>query len=270
MVTNISPTSTGRDVRLACRRGEWTQHTSGVASNFAQANLVILPAKSAEDFRCFCERNPQPCPLLEMTQPGDQVPHRMASDVDLRTDLPRYRVWQDGVVTDEPTDISNLWRDDLVSFLIGCSFTFDSALLQAGLPVRHVEVGCNVPMFRTNIDCIPSGPFRGPLVVSMRPFTAKEAARANELTAGFSHFHGRPVHQGDPLAIGISDLAQPDFGDAVTLLEGEMPVFWACGVTPQCALESARLPLAITHAPGHMFVTDRSNAEILQTTIPNG
>ncbi len=211
----------------------------------------------------FCERNPQPCPLLEVTQRGEPVPHLMASDSDLRTDLPRYRVWRDGNVTDEPTDITDLWRDDLVSFLIGCSFTFDAALLRAGLPVRHVERGCNVPMYRTRIDCVSAGPFHGPLVVSMRPFRFDDVARADELTAKFPNFHGRPVHQGDPRAIGIADLARPDFGDAVPVHDDEVPVFWACGVTPQCALESARLSLAITHAPGHMFVTDRTHDELL-------
>ncbi len=262
-MTSFNESSSGRDVRLACRRGDWTAHTSGLAAEFAQANLVILPAEHADDFRIFCERNPQPCPLLEVTQPGDPVPHVMAGDADLRTDLPRYRVWRDGDVTDEPTDITDLWRDDFVSFLIGCSFTFDAVLLQAGLPVRHVEESCNVPMYRSNIDCVPAGSFQGPLVVSMRPFRVDEVARADELTARFPHFHGRPVHQGDPQAIGIEDLSLPDFGDPVPLRKDEIPVFWACGVTPQCALEAARLPLAITHAPGHMLITDRKHDELL-------
>lgn len=264
-MTDLRPTSTGRDVRIACRRGKWTGHTAGLAQQFAQANLVILPTESAEDFRRFCERNPQPCPLLEVTNPGDPAPHAMASDADLRTDLPRYRVWRNGEVTDEPTDIADLWQDDLVSFLIGCSFTFDVALLQAGLPVRHIEEGCNVPMYRTNIECQSAGLFSGTLVVSMRPFQAADIVRADELTSRFPHFHGRPVHHGDPQAIGIADVSQPDFGDAVPVHADESPVFWACGVTPQCALESARLPLAITHAPGHMFLTDRSNTDILQS-----
>ncbi|MCA9077400.1 MAG: putative hydro-lyase [Planctomycetaceae bacterium] len=265
-MTKLGPTSTGQEVRFACRRGEWTDHTAGLADQFAQANLVILPSEQAADFRRFCERNLQPCPLLEMTQPGDPVPHMMAADADIRTDLPRYRIWRHGEVTDEPTEITGLWRDDFVSFLIGCSYTFDAALIQAGLPVRHIEEGCNVPMYRTNIECQSAGLFSGPLVVSMRPFQAADIVRADELTARFPHFHGRPVHHGDPHGIGIADISQPDFGDAVPVHANETPVFWACGVTPQCALESARLPLAITHAPGHMFVTDRSNTDILRST----
>jgi uncharacterized protein YcsI (UPF0317 family) len=224
---------------------------------------VIVPAEFADDFRLFCDRNPAPCPVLDVTPPGVPVPARMAADADLRTDLPRYRVWQDGSVIAEPTHVADCWRDDLVSFLIGCSFTFDAALLRAGLAVRHVEEGCNVPMYRTSIECRAAGVFRGPLVVSMRPLPAEQVPRATELTATFTRFHGRPVHAGDPLEIGIVDLARPDFGDAVTIHPGEVPVFWACGVTPQSALEQARLPLAITHAPGHMFVTDRTDRELL-------
>ncbi|MGE4002963.1 MAG: putative hydro-lyase [Planctomycetaceae bacterium] len=254
---------TGRDVRRACRGGEWHVPTAGLAPGFAQANLVIVPQAFAADFRLFCERNPQPCPVLEITDPGDPVPHTSAPGADLRTDLPRYRVWEHGVVIDEPTQVADRWRDDLVSFLIGCSFTFDDALLKAGLPVRHVEQNCNVPMYRTNIACREAGAFRGPLVVSMRPFAADEVRRADELTARFTRFHGRPVQIGDPSRIGIADLQTPDFGDVVTMQAGEIPVFWACGVTPQCALIEARLPFAITHCPGHMFVTDRANNELM-------
>lgn len=263
MATSSNAFPTGRAVRAACRRGEWSGPTSGLAPGFAQANLVIVPQEFAEDFRLFCLNNPQPCPLLEMTQPGDPTPHAFAPDSDLRTDLPRYRVWTDGRLSGEPSDITDLWRDDLVSFLIGCSFTFDAALLSAGLPVRHVEQGCNVPMYRTSIACVEAGPFRGPLVVSMRPLPAADVARAKEITAQFPHFHGPPVHAGDPREIGIADIASPDFGDAVEIREGEVPVFWACGVTPQCALIEARLPLAMTHSPGHMFVTDRTDDELL-------
>jgi uncharacterized protein YcsI (UPF0317 family) len=224
---------------------------------------VIVPQEFAADFRLFCDRNPAPCPVLDVTPPGDPVPSQMAADADLRTDLPRYRVWKDGRVTAEPTQVVDCWRDDLVSFLIGCSFTFDAALLRAGLAVRHVEQGRNVPMYRTNIECRAAGVFRGPLVVSMRPLPTAQVTRAAELTATFSRFHGRPVHAGDPQEIGIGDLARPDFGEAVTIHPGEVPVFWACGVTPQSALEVARLPFAITHAPGHMFVTDRTDRELL-------
>lgn len=255
--------TTGRDVRRACRAGEWTGPTSGLATGYAQANVVIVPRFYADDFRRFCELNPRPCPLLEVTEPGSPVPSALAADADLRTDLPRYRVWVQGELVDEPTQITDQWRDDLVSFLIGCSFTFDEALLRAGLPVRHVELACNVPMYRTNIPCREAGVFRGPLVVSMRPLTPADVPRAEEVTARFVRFHGRPVHIGNPEAIGILDLGAPDFGDPVPVAEGEVPVFWACGVTPQCALIAARPPLAITHSPGHMFVTDRRHDELL-------
>ncbi len=262
---SISPSSltTGHDVRAACRSGEWTEPTPGLAPGFAQANLVIVPQEFADDFRLFCERNPQPCPILEITPPGDPTPTGTAPGADLRTDLPRYRVWERGTVTDEPLHVADRWRDDLVSFLIGCSFTFDESLLRAGLPVRHVEQDCNVPMYRTNIPCQEAGLFRGPLVVSMRPMPPDDVARADELTGTFPHFHGRPIHAGDPREIGIADVAAPDFGEAVSLRAGEVPVFWACGVTPQCALIEAKLSFAITHCPGHMFVTDRTNSELL-------
>jgi uncharacterized protein YcsI (UPF0317 family) len=204
----------------------------------------------------FCERNPKPCPLLEVALPGDPTPREMAPGADLRCDLPRYRIWRNGELVDEPTDIRSHWQDDLVAFLIGCSFTFESALLSAGLPVRHVEERRNVSMYRTNIACEPAGAFRGPLVVSMRPMTPAQAAEAARVTARFPSVHGGPIHAGDPGRLGIPDLSRPDFGDPVTIHPGEVPVFWACGVTPQCALMEARLPLAITHAPGCMFVTD--------------
>jgi len=248
--------SSPADVRTACRRGEWTGPTSGLADGFAQANLVVLPRSLAADFLGFCQRNPKPCPLLETTEPGGFEPPQFAPGADLRTDLPRYRVWRDGQLAAEPTDVRDVWRDDLVSFLIGCSFTFEGALRRAGLPVRHVERGCNVPMYRTSIPCAPCGAFHGPLVVSMRPMTAAQAIRAVQITSRYPRVHGAPVHLGDPAQIGIVDLARPDFGDPVPVEPGELPVFWACGVTPQAALMASRPPFAITHAPGCMFVTD--------------
>jgi uncharacterized protein YcsI (UPF0317 family) len=251
-----SSLQSGEQVRLACRRGEWTGQTSGLAAGFAQANLVILPRELAYDFLLFCQRNPKPCPLLDVTDAGSPVPTAIAPRADLRTDLPRYRMWEHGQLVDEPTDIRDRWRDDFVSFLIGCSFTFEAALLRAGVPVRHIELGVNVPMFRTNIVCRPAGVFHGPLVVSMRPLSPADAVRAVEITARFPNMHGTPVHLGSPEAIGIADLARPDFGDAVPVRENEVPVFWACGVTPQAAVMAARPPLVITHSPGCMFVTD--------------
>lgn len=248
--------ATGIAVRDACRAGGLAGPTAGLAPGFTQANLVIVPQSAAFEFLLFCQRNPKPCPVLEVTEPGEFAPHRLAPGADLRTDLPRYRVWRNGELADEPSDIRSLWQPDFVAFLIGCSFTFEAALLAAGIPVRHIEQGRNVPMYRTNRPCAAAGRFTGPLVVSMRPMTPVQAVIAVQVTSRFPGVHGAPVHLGDSRAIGISDLARPDFGDAVEIRDGEIPVFWACGVTPQCALMAAKLPLAITHAPGCMFVTD--------------
>lgn len=246
----------GQQVRLACRQGTLTGQTSGLAHGFAQANLVILPKELAFEFLLFCQRNSKPCPLLDVTEPGSPVPMALAPQADLRTDLPRYRVWRHGELIEEPTDIMRHWRDDLVSFLIGCSFTFESALLRAGVPVRHIELGCNVPMFRTNVRCTPAGRLHGPLVVSMRPLKPADAIRAVQITARFPGVHGAPVHLGLPEQIGIADLSRPDFGDPVPVQTDELPVFWACGVTPQAVLMAAKPEFAITHSPGCMFVTD--------------
>lgn len=217
---------------------------------------MILPADWAFDFLLFCQRNPQPCPLIEVTVPGDWTPRLSAPDADLRSDLPGYRVWQNGMLIDEPADIHHYWRDDLVSYLIGCSFTFEAALQRAGLPVRHLELGCNVPMFRTNIACQSAGRFSGPLVVSMRPMSPRDAIKAVQVSAAFPGSHGAPVHLGFPDQIGVADLSRPDYGDAVPVHAHELPVFWACGVTPQAVLMQAKPPFAITHSPGKMFVTD--------------
>ena len=266
--THCRPT-TPSEVRLACRNGEWTDQTSSLAPGFAQANLVILPKSNADEFHKFCRRNPKPCPLLEVTHPGEFIPRQIAPNGDLRTDLPRYRVWQNGELVDEPTEITSLWRDDLVAVLIGCSFTFEAALIDAGLPVRHVELGCNVPMFRTNVDCEPAGRFHGQLVVSMRPYRPADAIKAVQITSDFPAVHGAPVHLGFPKQIGIADLSQPDFGDAVPVHAGELPVFWACGVTPQTVLMSARPEFAITHSPGCMFVSDITDRDLLQQETPD-
>jgi uncharacterized protein YcsI (UPF0317 family) len=238
------------------RRGEWDRPTAGLAPGYTQANLVVLPEADAFAFLRFCLRNPKPCPVLEVTEPGSPEPAELAPGADLRTDLPRYRVWRDGELAEETTTIEEHWRDDLVSFLIGCSFTFERALEEAGLPLRHVEQGVNVPMYRTSRPTRPAGPFSGPLVVSMRPMTPEQAIRATEITARYASVHGAPVHAGDPAAIGIEDLARPDYGDPVEIRPGEVPVFWACGVTPQAVAAASRPELMITHAPGHMFVTD--------------
>jgi uncharacterized protein YcsI (UPF0317 family) len=226
-----------------------------------QGNLVILPNAIADEFARFCKRNPKPCPVIGVTRPGVPNVPELGTDLDLRTDLPRYRVWRNGDLAEEPVDISHLWRDDLVGFVLGCSFTFEDALIAAGIPLKHIAAGTNVAMYRTNIACESAGPFAGPLVVSMRPLTPANAQRATEITARYPASHGAPVHVGDPDQIGISDISMPDYGDRVEIAADEIPVFWACGVTPQAAIANARMPFAITHAPGCMLVTDLSRCE---------
>jgi uncharacterized protein YcsI (UPF0317 family) len=253
---------TGRDIRALARAGTLTGPTPGLALGYVQANLVMLPRPLAFDFLLFCQRNPRPCPLLDVTESGEAEPRLVAPGADLRTDLPRYCVYRGGRLVEEPTDLRALWRDDWVGFLIGCSFTFEAALLQAGLPVRHLEAGCNVPMYRTNVPCRPAGLFRGPLVVSMRPMTPAQAIRAVQVCSRFPRAHGAPVHIGDAAALGIADLNRPDFGDRVEVRAGEVPVFWACGVTPQAVVMQARPPLCVTHKPGHMFVTDMRDTDL--------
>lgn len=255
-------TATGHQVRAACRAGSHTGPTPGLALGHVQANLVVLPKDWAFDFLLFCQRNPKPCPLLDVTEPGHPEPKYVAPESDLRTDLPAYRVWKHGELVAEPTDITPYWRDDLVSFVIGCSFTFENALQIAGIPVRHIEQGLNVPMYRTNIPCRPAGRFSGPLVVTMRPLKPDLAVKATLICSRFPRAHGAPVHLGDPAAIGIRDINNPDFGDAVDIRPGELPVFWACGVTPQAALIEAKPPFAITHKPGHMFLTDMRDVDL--------
>jgi len=257
---------TGEAVRLACRRGGWDRPTAGLAPGFAQANLAILPRADAFDFLRFCTRNPKPTPLLEVCDPGDPEPRLTAPGADLRTDLPRYRVYRQGELVAERTEIGDLWRPDLVAFVIGCSFSFETALLAAGVPVRHIECGCNVPMYRTNIATVPAGRFSGPLVVSMRPVPAALVARAVQVTGRMPQVHGAPVHIGVPDALGIADLGRPDFGDPVPVHPGEVPVFWACGVTPQAVAINARPELMITHAPGHMLALDLRDADLLART----
>jgi uncharacterized protein YcsI (UPF0317 family) len=245
-----------QEVRAAIRTGQWDGPTAALAPGYTQANLVALPAADAFDFLRFCVANPRPCPVLEVCDPGSFAPLVFAPDADLRTDIPRYRVHRNGEVVDEVTDVLDVWREDLVAFLIGCSFTFERALLAAELPVRHIEQGVNVPMYTTAVACHPAGRFAGPLVVSMRPMTPAQAIRATQVTARYTAVHGAPVHVGDPSALGIASLASPHYGDPVEIRAGEIPVFWACGVTPQAVAAASRPELMITHAPGHMFVTD--------------
>ena len=245
-------------LRSLCRSGEFGGATSGIARGFVQANMMIVPREYAFDFLLFCQRNPKPCPLVEVLEAGQFEP-RCAPGADLRTDLPGYRIYENGVLTNEVSDITSWCRDDFVSFLIGCSFSFESALMAGGIPLRHVEQGCNVAMYKTAIPCLPAGKFHGNMVVSMRPIKSRDVARAVEISGKFPQVYGAPVHIGHPQAIGIDDLSQPDFGDAVEILEDELPVFWACGVTPQYVAQLSRIPFCITHSPGKMLVTDLTN-----------
>jgi len=254
--------ATGLDVRLAARSGALDAPTSGLAPGFVQGNLAILPHEYAEDFLRFCQANPKPCPLLGVSEAGDPAIPALGTDLDIRTDISRYRVWRDGELVGEPREVKSIWRDDLVSFVLGCSFSFEEALLQADVPLRHLERGTGVPMWRTSIQTQRAGRFHGPLVVSMRPLKPGDAIRAVQITTRLPAVHGAPVHLGYPEAIGISDLTKPDYGDAVPVERGELPVFWACGVTPQAAIAAAKVPFAITHAPGYMLVTDLKNAQL--------
>jgi uncharacterized protein YcsI (UPF0317 family) len=263
---SVVPSSEARnpaaEARHMARQGLAPPWTAGVAPGYVQGNLAILPADFAADFLRFCQLNPKPCPLIGMSEPGNPHVPQLGQDLDLRTDVPRFRVWKDGCVVEEPADVRGWWRDDLVGFVLGCSLSFEEALLQEGLPIRHVERQARVPMYRTSIACAPAGPFGGPMVVSMRPFAPAHAIRAIQVTSRFPAVHGAPVHIGFPEQIGITDLGAPDYGDAVEIAPGELPVFWACGVTPQAAIEAARLPFAITHAPGSMLITDLRNTQL--------
>lgn len=244
------------DLRAAARRGKWRGTTGGHCPAYQQANLAILPQEAAAEFAAFCTRNPAPCPIIEILPPGDPVPLRSAPGADLRTDLPGYRVYRNGVLAERRNEIRDLWRDDLMAFLLGCSFTFEHALVEAGVPLRHAERGTTVPMFVSTIACAPAGRFRGPMVVTMRPIAEAQVNLVRELSARYPHAHGAPVHVGDPAAIGIADLARPEYGEPVPIHPNEVPVFWACGVTPQAVAIAARVEFMITHEPGQMFLTD--------------
>jgi uncharacterized protein YcsI (UPF0317 family) len=255
------------DVRAAIRTGAYSGHTAGLARGKLQCNLAILPERYALDFLRFCQRNPKPCPLVGVSDTGNPFLPTLGADIDIRTDVPKYRVFRDGVLAEEVTDISDLWSDDLVTVALGCSFTFENALIRHGIPVRHIEQGRNVPMFRTNLRLVPAGPFAGEMVVTMRPIEEQKVADATIISGRHPQAHGAPIAKGDPGNIGIADLAAPDWGDPVDIHDDEVPVYWACGVTPQNVLQAARLPLCITHSPGHMLLSDV--AEDAETTVLN-
>lgn len=263
MVFDITPyvDKTPAEVRELIREGVIDFPTAGMCRGYAQANLVILPPEYAADFEEFTRRNPFACPVLEIVR-GTPETHDMGEGASIVTDIPRYRVYENGVFTKEVTDASEYWKEGYTGFLIGCSFSFEEALMEAGIQVRHIAQGRNVPMYKTNIETVKAGPFEGPMVCSMRPMTPENARKAYAITEKMPNVHGAPVHMGDGVEIGIGDIMKPDYGDAVDLYEGEIPVFWPCGVTPQAAVEHAKPPVVITHAPGHMFITDIKNSEL--------
>ncbi len=244
------------ELRRIFRTGNYTGTTAGMATDRTQGNLVILPKDLALDFARFCQRNPKPCPLVGVSDTGNPDLWMLGEDIDIRTDIPAYKLYRHGQLMDTPSDVRDFWNEDSVAFVIGCSFSFEQALMDAGIGLRHIERGTVVPMYKTSIACTPSGPFKGGMVVSMRPMTHEQAIRAVEVTSRFDHTHGVPVHVGDPSIIGISDIDTPDWGDPTDFKPGEIPVFWACGVTPQNVIQEAEVPLVITHAPGRMLITD--------------
>jgi len=260
-VKKISKLST-RKIRSLIRKGKWDKPTTGLAMGYAQANLVILPRKYAFDFLLFCHRNPKPCPLLEVLEAGEYRTKFLSREADIRTDIPRYNIYRDGRLEATVKEIKNIWQDDFITFLLGCSFSFEEALLRANIPVRHIEEKKNVPMFITNIPCKPAGIFEGTMVVTMRPIPPEKLTRTIQITSRYQLVHGAPIHIGDPERIGIKNLKKPNFGDPVSIHKGEVPCFWACGVTSQVALMKAKPKLCITHSPGHMFISDILNEEL--------
>ncbi|KRM36149.1 hypothetical protein FC83_GL000048 [Agrilactobacillus composti DSM 18527 = JCM 14202] len=257
-VASLSPVA----LRHLIRQGKFTQPTSGLAAGYTQANLVILPRDLAYDFLLFTQRNPRPCPVLEISDVGSRTLHQFAQDVDLANDFPKYRLYRHGKMTKEVTSVADVWQADFVSFIIGCSFSFEAELLAAGIEVRNITEKVNVPMYNTNIPLVPAGKFQGHMVVSMRPIAQQDVPKAVQVTAAMPKVHGAPIQIGQPATIGITDLAHPDYGDAVTIKPGEVPVFWPCGVTPQNAIMQVKPDFVITHAPGHMLVTDVLNATL--------
>ena len=254
--------ATPQQARHIIRSGRYTAPTSGLCPGFAQANLIVLPKEQAYDFLLFAQRNPKPCPLLEVTEAGCPETSICATDCNIATDFPAYRIYENGQLVSQVNDISSYWKDDLVGFIIGCSFSFESELVEAGLEMRHNTMGRNVPMYTTNVACTPAGSMHGNMVMSMRPLPFNQVVKAVQISGAIPKVHGAPMHIGDPAAIGIADVHQPDFGDDVDIYPGEVPVFWACGVTPQSVVMSSKPPFAITHAPGCMLITDTKNVDL--------
>lgn len=257
-LVNASPS----EVRKLIREGKIVKPTSGMCAGYAQANLVVLPKDLAYDFLLFAQRNPKPCPILEVSDVGSRTLKKIAKNCDIAKDIPKYRIYKKGELVGEYTDVSEFWQDDFVSFLIGCSFSFESEMIEAGIEIRHITEDCNVPMYMTNIECESAGIFNGKMVVSMRPIKPDQVVKAVTVTETMPKVHGTPIHIGDPSVIGIKDINKPEFGDAVTINEGEVPVFWPCGVTPQSVIMNVKPDIVITHSPGHMLITDVKNVEL--------
>ena len=248
--------STLAEVRTEIRAGRYTAHTAGLGRGSLQANLVIMPEEFAFDFMRYCQRNPKPCPITGVSDTGNPMMFTMGNDIDIRTDVPAYNIYRNGLLDISVTNITEIWRDDFVVFTLGCSFTFEHALLDAGINLWHIDKDRTVPMFRSNIETTPAGPFSGKMVVSMRSVCEERVDEVIQISRRFPLAHGAPVHVGDPKAIGITDLSSPDWGDPAPVGANEVPVFWACGVTPQVAIKAAQLPICITHKPGCMLITD--------------
>ncbi len=244
------------EVRAAIRSCAYRSHTAGLGQGYLQANLAIMPEAYALDFMRFCQRNPKPCPLTGVSDTGDPMLRTMGGDIDIRTDVPAYNIYRDGKLDGSVNDIGDIWQDDFVVFALGCSFTFERALQEAGFDLWHIDHDKTVPMFRSNIDTVPAGPFSGKMVVSLRTIPEDRVGEAIAISRRYPLAHGAPVYWGDPAGLGITDISRPEWGDPAPLPEGHVPMFWACGVTPQVALENARLPICITHKPGHMLITD--------------
>lgn len=250
------------EAREKIRNGEINQPTNGISNGYIQANVVILPKRYAYDFLKFCHRNPKSCPLLDVSEDGEVNFPNFAPTADIRYDVGHYRIYRHGKFIEETNNIASFYNEDMVSFLIGCSFSFEHALLEANIPVRHLEEQHNVPMYITNMETTPAGIFHGSITVSMRPMTRQQTIQATEITSHYRSTHGTPIHIGDPSLIGIKDLTQPDFGQPVQIYKDEIPVFWACGVTPQSVAIETKPDLVITHAPGYMLITDKKDISI--------
>jgi len=257
---NLFPFDKGKaepkKLRNIFKEGSYRGTTAGMSDGYTQGNLAVIPVSYALDFARFCQRNPKSCPIVGVSDTGNPIMFTLGNNIDIRSDIPSYNIYHDGALGGTVADISDLWNEDSVAFVIGCSFSFEEALLKAGVPLRHIELGRTVPMYKTNIDTVVSGPFGGGMVVSMRPMSAADAIRASAITARFPDTHGMPVHIGKPEEIGIKDMNKPDWGDPTEFYDNEVPVFWACGVTPQNAIREAGIPLVITHTPGSMLITD--------------